>query len=137
MIKIPAFILCVVIILAATMDPTLAADSRVALRHSHHTTSPSPSSATVPNTNEIKYAMLGSIRLYQILLATQDAPACNFEPSCSHFGQEAIKRYGAQGLLMTADRLLRCNGFGLRHYEIDPTSGRAIDPIGGAASGGR
>jgi putative component of membrane protein insertase Oxa1/YidC/SpoIIIJ protein YidD len=72
---------------------------------------------------------LGAIRLYQLVLSSQDAPSCPFSPSCSHFGQEAIRRFGFQGLLMTSDRLQRCNGSSLDRYVLDPRTGKRLDPV--------
>lgn len=35
---------------------------------------------------------------------------CNFDPSCSHYSQEAISELGfLRGIAMTGDRLIRCN----------------------------
>ncbi len=80
-------------------------------------------------TSEIKLFFLGIIRGYQLLLSTQDKPSCNFTPSCSKFGVQAIKRYGVgQGILMTSDRLQRCNGY-RKPYPIDKGTGLAIDPV--------
>jgi len=40
----------------------------------------------------------------------------------------AFRKYGLfYGGLMTADRLLRCNGLARRHYPIDLRTGLAID----------
>ncbi len=37
---------------------------------------------------------------------------CRFEPSCSAYGREAIRRYGSpRGFVLTAGRLLRCHPF--------------------------
>jgi putative membrane protein insertion efficiency factor len=34
---------------------------------------------------------------------------CRFQPSCSHYAEEAILRYGWNGVGMTIARLLRCH----------------------------
>jgi putative membrane protein insertion efficiency factor len=34
---------------------------------------------------------------------------CRFEPSCSHYAEEAIVRYGWKGVAMAIARLLRCH----------------------------
>ncbi len=76
--------------------------------------------------------MLGMITLYQQLIASQDAPACNFTPSCSRFGQAALARAGlVKGLLLTSDRLQRCNGLPGRErfYPVDHSTHRFYDPI--------
>jgi putative membrane protein insertion efficiency factor len=36
--------------------------------------------------------------------------ACRFEPSCSHYTEEAVREYGViKGILLGAWRILRCN----------------------------
>ena len=80
--------------------------------------------------SELKLAATGLIRLYQRFISSQDGPACNFVPSCSRFGMACIQEYGmVRGLLLTADRLLRCNGLQSWHYHKDPRTGKHIDPI--------
>ncbi|MCP4584240.1 MAG: membrane protein insertion efficiency factor YidD [candidate division Zixibacteria bacterium] len=79
-------------------------------------------------TNEAKMVMRGTIRFYQLFISSQDLSVCIFHPSCSRFGMAAIEKHGPlHGILMTSDRLQRCNGFGKSYYPIDPTTGKAID----------
>ena len=81
-------------------------------------------------TSELKLAATGLIRLYQKFISSQDSPACNFQPTCSHFGMACIREYGvARGILLTADRLLRCNGSQSQHYHRDSVTGKYIDPV--------
>lgn len=69
------------------------------------------------------------IRLYQVFLSPQTPPACNFYPSCSQYGLLSVQRYGViVGMLMAADRLLRCNGRGLAAYPLHRETGRRYDP---------
>jgi putative component of membrane protein insertase Oxa1/YidC/SpoIIIJ protein YidD len=78
--------------------------------------------------SEIKLGILGAIRFYQLFISTQDVPVCNFTLSCSRFGVSAIKKYGFfYGILMTSDRLQRCNGLGRRYYHADLKTGLAVD----------
>jgi putative membrane protein insertion efficiency factor len=50
------------------------------------------------------------IGAYRYVLSPMLGPVCRFYPSCSHYAQEAVARYGAiKGLWLTARRLLRCN----------------------------
>ncbi len=68
--------------------------------------------------------------MYQNFISPQDKPTCNFNVSCSNFGYMAIKQRGVfTGILLTADRLVRCNDIALKYYEIDPVTGKAIDDI--------
>ena len=78
----------------------------------------------------LKLAGTGLIRLYQKFISTQDGPTCNFQPTCSRFGLTCIQEYGIiRGLLLTADRLLRCNGTQVQHYPKDGVTGKYIDPV--------
>ena len=80
--------------------------------------------------SELKLAATGLIRLYQKFISSQDSPTCNFSPSCSRFGMACIQEYGVlRGVLLAADRLIRCNGSKSQHYHRDPITGNYIDPI--------
>ncbi len=79
-------------------------------------------------TSEIKLALSGLIRFYQIYISSQDAPSCNFTLTCSRFMTKAIQEYGAvHGFLMASDRLQRCFGGSRKYYPRDPKTGYAID----------
>ena len=81
-------------------------------------------------TSELKLAATGLIRLYQKFISSQDAPTCNFQPTCSRFSMACIQEYGVvRGILLTADRLLRCNGSQAGHYHRDVATGKYVDPI--------
>jgi len=57
-------------------------------------------------------AMIGVIRFYQTAISPLSPPRCRFHPSCSHYGAEAIERYGAgRGSWLLVRRLLRCHPF--------------------------
>ncbi len=64
-------------------------------------------------TSCVKLVFLGAIRLYQNRVSsTGGTDRCGFRPSCSAYGYTAIEEEGPLiGLLMTADRLTRCNLF--------------------------
>ena len=60
----------------------------------------------------MKYIALGLIRFYQKFLSPMTPPSCRFEPTCSHYGYEAIQKYGFfKGGWMTARRIGRCHPF--------------------------
>ncbi len=81
-------------------------------------------------TSELKFVATGLIRLYQKFVSSQDGSTCNFHPTCSRFGMACIQEYGVlRGILLTADRLLRCNGSQAQHYHKDGVTGKYIDPI--------
>ncbi len=53
------------------------------------------------------------IRLYQALLSPLCNGCCRFEPSCSNYAIEALRRHGlVRGLWLSLRRLLRCHPFG-------------------------
>jgi putative membrane protein insertion efficiency factor len=57
----------------------------------------------------MKYLLLGFIRLYQMTLSKTLPASCRFYPSCSHYGFEAVRKYGAgKGGWLTVKRLARC-----------------------------
>jgi putative membrane protein insertion efficiency factor len=50
------------------------------------------------------------IRLYQNTISRALPPSCRFTPSCSHYGYEAIERYGfLKGSWMAVKRVSRCH----------------------------
>lgn len=81
-------------------------------------------------TSELKFAATGLIRLYQKFISSQDGPSCQFTPTCSRFGMGCIQKYGMfRGILLAADRLIRCNGQQSNFYEIDLKMNKYLDPI--------
>lgn len=69
-----------------------------------------------------RLVLLALIRFYQMTVA-KGLPenTCRFYPSCSHYGYQAIYRYGAfKGSLMATWRVLRCNPFNPGGYDPVP-----------------
>ena len=66
-----------------------------------------------------RLALLGLIRLYQASFARILAPdSCRFYPSCSHYGYQAVYKYGVmKGSSMAIWRVLRCNPFNPGGYD--------------------
>lgn len=91
----------------------------------------STSSGSVPSsTSEAKLLLHCTIRAYQELISSQDRPSCNFEPSCSHFALDALRRTNAaKGLLLASDRLQRCHPLARRYYGRHANDGRCLDPL--------
>jgi len=60
-----------------------------------------------------RLVLLALIRLYQATFSRALPPdTCRFYPTCSHYGYQAIYKYGAlKGGLMAIWRVLRCNPF--------------------------
>ena len=82
-------------------------------------------------TSEVKLTALWTIRIYQNYISSQhDHRMCNFIPSCSRFGVDAIKNTGiGKGILLTSDRLQRCNNLDNWKYVMDKSANKMIDPI--------
>lgn len=68
--------------------------------------------------------------LYKRYISSQDGPHCTFHLSCSAYAKQAIREKGLfTGILLAADRLLRCHGLGAAQYPSDPVSGKLLDPV--------
>ena len=50
------------------------------------------------------------INVYRYGFSSMFPPSCRYTPSCSLYGLEAVKKYGAfQGSVLTVKRILRCH----------------------------
>ena len=57
-------------------------------------------------------AATGLIRFYQLAISPMLGPTCRFQPTCSAYAIESLKKYGmVRGSLKTAWRIVRCNPF--------------------------
>ena len=55
---------------------------------------------------------LGILRIYKLAVSPLLPSACRFYPTCSHYGYQAVYKYGVfKGSAMAAWRVLRCNPF--------------------------
>ncbi len=60
----------------------------------------------------MKYLALGLIRFWQATFSKALPSSCRFTPSCSHYGYEAIGKYGfLKGGWLTVKRISRCHPF--------------------------
>jgi putative membrane protein insertion efficiency factor len=66
-----------------------------------------------------RLVLLGLIRMYQASLSKALPPdTCRFYPSCSHYGYQAVYKYGVlKGGAMAIWRVLRCNPFNPGGYD--------------------
>lgn len=61
------------------------------------------------------------IRIYQVTLSPFIGRNCRYTPTCSNYGIEAIKKYGAiKGGWLTIKRILSCNPWGGSGYDPVP-----------------
>tara|TARA_Y100000590_G_scaffold361959_1_gene418871 strand:+ start:24119 stop:24799 length:681 start_codon:yes stop_codon:yes gene_type:complete len=75
------------------------------------------------------------IAAWQRLSYNTDLLNCQFYPSCSNYGAEAIKKYGLlRGSALASERIVRCSPFAL-HYHMETKApfhapdGRLIDYV--------
>ena len=65
---------------------------------------------------------LSLIWLYRVGFSPLFAGACRFQPSCSHYAEEAIRLHGSgRGIVLATRRLLRCHPFGGSGYDAVPS----------------
>jgi putative membrane protein insertion efficiency factor len=66
-----------------------------------------------------RLVLLGLIRLYQASFAKTLPPdTCRFYPSCSHYGYQAVYKYGVlKGGALAIWRVVRCNPFNPGGYD--------------------
>ncbi len=89
-----------------------------------HNLSSEPNLRDLPVTlgNLPRIPALALIRLYQNTLSLAlPSNTCRFYPTCSHYGYQAIYKYGlVKGGIMAAWRVLRCNPFNPGGYDPVP-----------------
>lgn len=69
----------------------------------------------------LSHLMMGLIKFYKYSISPLLMPACRYSPTCSEYGMEAIKKYGARkGGWLTLKRFLRCNPWGGHGYDPVP-----------------
>jgi putative membrane protein insertion efficiency factor len=69
----------------------------------------------------VKYLVLKVIRFYQKAISPLFPPACRFYPTCSHYGYQAIEKYGiVKGGWMAVKRIGRCHPFNPGGYDPVP-----------------
>ncbi len=61
------------------------------------------------------------IKLYQWIISPWLGSKCRYTPTCSHYGIEALKKYGPiKGLWLTIKRISRCHPWGGHGYDPVP-----------------
>ncbi len=64
--------------------------------------------------------LIALIKVYQWVLSPHIGPKCRYEPSCSHYALEALKKYGLfKGGWLAVKRISRCH----------PWGGHGVDPV--------
>jgi uncharacterized protein len=74
-------------------------------------------------------AVTAPIFLYQRVVSPAIPRRCKYEPTCSRYAVEAIRRYGIlRGLVLAGWRLLRCNPWSYGGY--DPVEAQRLFKVG-------
>lgn len=61
------------------------------------------------------------IRFYQTFISPLTPPSCRFQPTCSQYAIEALRKHGAvKGLFLAVRRILRCHPWGGHGYDPVP-----------------
>ena len=77
----------------------------------------------------MKRSALAVIAAYQRWISPTMPRRCRYEPTCSDYAVQAIRRFGlARGALLASWRLLRCNPFS--HGGFDPIPDRFTLRVG-------
>jgi putative membrane protein insertion efficiency factor len=79
----------------------------------------------------VKRLLLALIGAYQRWLSPALPRRCRYEPTCSAYAAQSVRRFGAtRGVLLAFWRLLRCNPFS--HGGFDPVPDRFTLRVGPA-----
>jgi putative membrane protein insertion efficiency factor len=55
---------------------------------------------------------LAALHIYRVAISPYHPPVCRFTPSCSHYAEDALRRYGPiKGSALAVLRILRCHPF--------------------------
>jgi putative membrane protein insertion efficiency factor len=74
-------------------------------------------------------AATAPIIVYQRVISPAIPRRCKYEPTCSRYAVEAVRRYGIlRGLVLAGWRLLRCNP--LSHGGYDPVEAQRVFKVG-------
>jgi putative membrane protein insertion efficiency factor len=69
----------------------------------------------------MRFAVLSVIGIYQKTLSPLLPTSCRYYPSCSHYSQEAVEKYGVlKGIWLGVKRLGRCRPLGGQGYDPVP-----------------
>ena len=71
--------------------------------------------------NKIAYLFILLIRFYQMAISPWLPSTCRYTPTCSQYGLEAYKKYGAfKGTWLTVKRIFSCHPWGGHGYNPVP-----------------
>jgi uncharacterized protein len=69
----------------------------------------------------LSFPFIVLIKLYQWIISPWLGSKCRYTPTCSHYGIEALKKYGpVKGLWLTIKRVSKCHPWGGHGYDPVP-----------------
>jgi putative membrane protein insertion efficiency factor len=69
----------------------------------------------------LNYLFIGLIKIYQYTISPLLGASCRYQPSCSAYGIEALKKYGFfKGSFLTVKRVLSCHPWGGHGHDPVP-----------------
>lgn len=74
----------------------------------------------------MSWLLIKLIHVYRFLFSPFIGNQCRFYPTCSHYGEEALKKHGAiKGCILIIWRVVRCQPWG--SHGIDPVPDKFLD----------
>jgi putative membrane protein insertion efficiency factor len=74
----------------------------------------------------MRWLLIALIYVYRVTLGLFTGGQCRFYPSCSHYGEQALRAHGAwRGSLLTVKRLGRCHPWSPGGYDPVPPPSRS------------
>jgi putative membrane protein insertion efficiency factor len=84
----------------------------------------------ISHKNELEQVASALFIFYKKFISSQDYNSCVFEPSCSVYSIESIKKMGfIRGWMNTFDRISRCHGLASEYYPVDQKTQLLYDPV--------
>ncbi|MBL4734609.1 MAG: membrane protein insertion efficiency factor YidD [Flavobacteriales bacterium] len=66
-------------------------------------------------------AIVGMIKVYQIVISPLYVSTCRYSPTCSTYAQEALLKHGPlKGTFLSIKRILSCHPWGSHGYDPVP-----------------
>ena len=67
------------------------------------------------------FPLLLAVKFYQLCISPLKPSTCRFEPTCSQYAFEALRKHGlVKGLYLSVRRVLRCHPWGGHGYDPVP-----------------
>ena len=62
--------------------------------------------------------LIGLVKFYRVAISPWTPPTCRYQPTCSQYALQAVRRYGAaRGFVLALWRIARCHPWGGHGYD--------------------